>query len=250
MAVLIPTWLIPVKPIDYEAEVLQFIGHNRRFGKLELPAPFCCYYSILELFSSRFFTEPDKCDPEDVGKALFVLSEGKGALDMAVASLWGDKSLDKAGQKFYRRNEKDIIAFYTEIVQWVLCLPSEGFDMLPAGGKNNKPFWFDAEYLAWIVSIVSQQTNETTEAILWQTPFLTAGHLVAAYCKNNGVKGVERKPDTKIMEQESEAAEEREAKGKLHPWQIKFPDRYPPSKKQIDARVGIMQEWENLKNAN
>lgn len=250
MPVLIPTWFIPIKPIDYESEVLQFIGTSRMFGKMELPAPYCCYYSILELFSSRFFTEPDKCDPVDVGKALLVLCKGKAALELVTSSLWGDKQFEKAGLKFYMKHEKDILTFYGEIVQWILSLPAEGFDMLPAAGKNNKPFWFDAEYLAWIVSIVAQQTNESSGKILWEMPFLSAGHLIAAYCKNNGVKGVERKPDTEIMKQESKAAEEREAKGQLHPWQIKYPERYEPSEQQINARVEIRKEWEELKNAN
>lgn len=250
MPIEIPTWFIPIKKIDYEAEVLQFVGHKRRFGKLELPPPYCCYYSILELFSSTFFTDPTTCGTTDVGKALLVLSEGRGALDMVVSSLWGDKTLDKAGQKFYNRHQKDIIAFYTEIVEWTLCLPAEGFDMLPAGGSNNKPFWFDAEYLSWIVATVAQQTNETTEKILWHTPFLTAGHLIAAYGKSNGTTGIERKPDKDIMKREFAAAAEREAKGELHPWQIKYPARYPASKAQIDARVEIIKDLENLKNAN
>ncbi len=251
MAILIPTWFIPVKPIDYEGEVLQFLGQSRRFGKLVLPAPFCCYYSVLELFSSRFFLEPGKCEPEDVGKALYVLANGKKALDMVVSSLWGDKAFEKAGLKFYRRHERDILAFYAEIVQWVLCLPSEGFDMLPGdGGGGGKPFWFDAEYLAWIVSVVSQNTNEPVERILWHTPFLTAGHLVAAHCKANGVKNVERKADAEILKREMQAAAERESRGELHPWQIKHPGRYPPTKRQVDARIEILKEWEELKNAD
>lgn len=246
MQFFVPTWFIPTKKVDHEAEVIQFISGRRRFGRLDLPAPYCCYYSMLELISSKFFTDPGTCSDHDVAKALLILCEGRSVLADVEGSLRGSTRFETLASRFWKRHRTDIIAHYNEIVEWCLVLPAEGFDMLPRAGKSEKPFWFDSEYLAWTMSIIIRQTGEPMSRALWDVSFLSAGHMIAAFCRQNGEKGVGRKPDDEAYRREMAAAKERELRGELHPWQISHPDRYRPSQTQIDARFEILKEWEAL----
>ena len=86
--------------------------------------------------------------------------------------------------------------------------------------------------------------------VMWRLPFAAVGHLIAADARREGVKGVGRKPDKEILAKELVEAQKREEAGELHPWQRKYPKRYEPTRQQVDARLEIMKEWEELKNAN
>ena len=246
----IPVWVIPIKKIDYETEVFQFLGSSRQFGKLTLPAPYACYYSLLELITSKFFLEPLQCKGRDVATALYILLEGKKTLPLIYDSLKGGKLLERKAAKFWRKYSESVIDHYESIIEWVMITPCEGFDMLPSGPESSKPFWFDAEYLASNISIATKATGMTMQGVLWNLSFAALGHILAADARREGVKGVGRKPDKEILAKEMEAAKEREKAGQLHPWQEQYPERYEPSKTQVDARLEILQEWEDLKNAN
>lgn len=246
----IPAWYIPTKTLDYEAEVFQFLKFPATFGRLTLPPPFSCYFTLLELITSKFFLDPVECTGQDVAKALVILTRNRESLPMIQDSLKGGLKLEIAAMKFWRKFGQDIAENYEKIVEWVLILPCEGFDLLPTGKKSNKPFWFDAEYLAMNTMIAGQASGTPMDSVLWDMSFEAFGHLIAADAKREGVAGVERKANKEVLKKELEAAREREAKGQLHPWQIKYPERYEPSKEQVDARLEILKEWEELKNAN
>jgi len=244
---LIPAWYIPIKTIDYEQEALQFLGASRSFGRLTLPAPFGCYFTLLELITSKFFTDPGTCAGIDISKALVILTTGRASIDLIAASLAGKNDLDKTALRYWKKHGPDIAAHYESIVEWVLVTPCEGFDMLPTGPKSNKPFWFDAEYLASHTLSVSRASGLDIDAIMWHLPFAALGHLIAADAKREGVKGVERKPNREVLAKEQLAASEREKRGELHPWQRRYPDRYPPTRDQVDARLEIVNEWEEIR---
>ncbi len=246
----IPAWYIPTKNVDYEAEVFQFLKASATFGHLVLPPPFGCYFTLLELITSKFFIDPVECTGQDVSKALVILLHNRKSLPMIQDELSGGSKLEKAAAKLWKKHGKSIAENYEKIVNWVLVIPCEGFDLLPTGKKSNKPFWFDAEYLAMNVMIATQASGMTMDAVLWDMSFEALGHLIAADAKREGVAGVERKANREVLKKELEAAREREAKGQLHPWQIKYPERYEPSKEQVDARLEILKEWEELKNAD
>ncbi len=246
----IPAWYIPTKNVDYEAEVFQFLKASATFGHLVLPPPFGCYFTLLELITSKFFIDPVECTGQDVSKALVILLHNRKSLPMIQDELSGGSKLEKAAAKLWKKHGKSIAENYEKIVNWVLVIPCEGFDLLPTGKKSNKPFWFDAEYLAMNVMIATQASGMTMDAVLWDMSFEALGHLIAADAKREGVAGVERKANREILKKEMESAKEREAKGQLHPWQIKYPERYEPSKEQVDARLEILKEWEELKNAD
>lgn len=246
----IPAWYIPTKTVDYEAEVFQFLKASATFGHLALPPPFSCYFTLLELITSKFFLDPVECTGQDVAKALVILLHNRKSLPMIQDELSGGSKLEKAAAKLWKKHGKSITENYEKIVNWVLVIPCEGFDLLPTGKKSNKPFWFDAEYLAMNAMIATQASGMTMDAVLWDMSFETFGHLIAADAKREGVSGVERKANKEVLKKELEAAREREAKGQLHPWQIKYPERYEPSKEQVDARLDILKEWEELKNAD
>ena len=246
----IPAWYIPTKNVDYEAEVFQFLKASATFGHLALPPPFGCYFTLLELITSKFFIDPVECTGQDVAKALVILLHNRESLPMIQDELSGGSKLEKAAAKLWKKHGKSITENYEKIVNWVLVIPCEGFDLLPTGKKSNKPFWFDAEYLAMNAMIATQASGMTMDSVLWDMSFEALGHLVAADAKREGVAGVERKANREVLKKELEAAREREAKGQLHPWQIKYPERYEPSKEQVDARLEILKEWEELKNAN
>jgi len=246
----IPKWFIPIKKVDYETEALQMLGVSARFGRMKLPPPFGCYFTLLELYTSKFFTSPGSCAGIDVAKALFVLTEGEKSLPFIQDELAGGSKFDKKGLQFWRKHKNDIADNYEKIVDWVLSIPCEGFDMLPAGKENNKPFWFDAEYLASNCMIVSRSGGGDFNQIMWRTSFLAVGHMIAANAKYEGMDGVCRKPDIEVMAKEMAAAKEREERGELHPWQRKYPKKYEPSKEQVDARLEILAEWEALQNDN
>ncbi len=246
----IPAWYIPTKNVDYEAEVFQFLKASATFGHLVLPPPFGCYFTLLELITSKFFIDPVECTGQDISKALVILLRNRESLPMIQDELSGGSKLEKAAAKLWKKHGKSIAENYEKIVNWVLVIPCEGFDLLPTGKKSNKPFWFDAEYLAMNVMIATQASGMTMDAVLWDMSFEALGHLIAADAKREGVAGVERKANREILKKEMESAKEREAKGQLHPWQIKYPERYEPSKEQVDARLEILKEWEELKNAD
>lgn len=246
----VPSWYIPIKKVDYEAEALQFLGARSTFGRLVLPAPFGCYFTLLELITSKFFLSPVDCVGQDVAKALHILTAGRDSLPDIQSALAGGDRLDKAAAKFWRRHAADITTHYAKIVEWVLVTPCEGFDMLPSGPESKKPFWFDAEYLAGHGSIAARAAGATLDDVMWRLPFAAVGHLIAADARREGVKGVGRKPDKEALARELAAAQVREAAGELHPWQRKYPKRYEPTRQQVDARLEILKEWEELKNAN
>jgi len=246
----IPAWYIPTKNVDYEAEVFQFLKAFATFGHLALPPPFSCYFTLLELITSKFFLDPVECTGQDVAKALVILLHNRKSLPMIQDELSGGSKLEKTAAKLWKKHGKSIAENYEKIVNWVLVIPCEGFDLLPTGKKSNKPFWFDAEYLARNAMIATQASGMTMDAVLWDMSFEALGHLIAADAKREGVAGVERKANREILKKEMESAKEREAKGQLHPWQIKYPERYEPSKEQVDARLDILKEWEELKNAD
>lgn len=246
----IPAWFIPTKKVDYESEVFQFLGGFRKFGKLTLPAPYTCYYSLLELVTSQFFLDPLGCRGRDAATALHILIEGKRALPLIYDSLRGGKRLEREAARFWRRHSGSVIDHYEGIVEWLLVTPCEGFDMLPSGQESKKPFWFDAEYLAGNVAVAARATGMTMDEVLWALPFAALGHIIAADARREGVKGVGRKPDKEVLAREMDAARERESAGMLHPWQERYPERYEPSRTQVEARLEILREWESLKNAD
>ncbi|HQL08111.1 MAG TPA: hypothetical protein PLE35_00820 [Lentisphaeria bacterium] len=246
----VPSWYIPIKKVDYEAEALQFLGARSTFGRLVLPAPFGCYFTLLELITSKFFLSPVDCAGQDVAKALHILTAGRDSLPDIQSALAGGDRLDRAAAKFWRRHAADITTHYAKIVEWVLVTPCEGFDMLPSGPESKKEFWFDAEYLAGHGSIAARAAGATLDDVMWRLPFAAVGHLIAADARREGVKGVGRKPDKEILAKELIEAQKREEAGELHPWQRKYPKRYEPTRQQVDARLEIMKEWEDLKNAD
>lgn len=246
----VPAWYIPIKKVDYEAEALQFLGSDATFGRMTLPAPFGCYFTLLELITSKFFLEPTRCSGHDVAKALYILTAGRASMPDIRDELAGGAKLEKAAAKFWRRHGKDIASHYAQVVEWVLVTPCEGFDMLPSGPESKKEFWFDAEYLAGHGSIAARAAGTTMDDVMWRMPLAAVGHLIAADARREGVKGVGRKPDKEILAKELVEAQKREEAGELHPWQRKYPKRYEPTRQQVDARLEIIKEWEDLKNAD
>ena len=69
---------------------------------------------------------------------------------------------------------------------------------------------------------------------------------MAAHVRRQGTKGVGRKLDEAAVDREIAAAQEREKRGELHPWQIAAPESYSPSEEQIKARPAIMADYERL----
>ena len=246
----VPAWYIPIKKVDYEAEALQFLGSDATFGRMNLPAPYGCYFTLLELITSKFFLEPTRCSGRDAAKALYILTAGRASLPDIRDELAGGAKLEKAAAKFWRRHGKDVASHYAQVVEWVLVTPCEGFDLLPSGPESKKEFWFDAEYLAGHGSIAARAAGATMDDVMWRMPFAAVGHLIAADARREGVKGVGRKPDKEILAKELVEAQKREESGELHPWQRKYPKRYEPTRQQVDARLEIMKEWEDLKNAD
>ena len=97
---------------------------------------------------------------QDVAKALVILTRNRESLPMIQDELsLAVQNWKKRSKTSGRKHGKRHCLKTTKKCNWVLVIPCEGFDLLPTGKKSNKPFWFDAEYLAMNAMIATQASG-------------------------------------------------------------------------------------------
>lgn len=243
----VPACYVKPKRVDFDGEALQFLGAGLPLPGLTLPPPVLGVFPMLELFTSRYFLDPLGCAPEDIAKGLYVFAHREKALPLVAEACRGGSAFGREAGKWFLRHSDAITANYPEIVRYTLHLPFEGFDLLPTEtGGPEKAFIFDAEWLAAVAGTVAMTTGDTLRAVLWEMPLEAVGHVLAFRARYEGRKGVGRKDDLADLDRIMKEADAREERGELHPWQIDHPERYGLSEKQVNARLGIVAEYQEL----
>lgn len=248
MPVPVPRHYVPLANVDYDGEVRSLLGCGLFIDDFEIKPPTLGTFTLFELVDNDFFINPTKCNVSEMFIAVYIVNHGTKCKHLC--NKRQKYQLLEKSMSYIGNNADALIKNSLAIYKFIGADPFLGFDMMPRnGGKNNKAFIFDAEYLASVLSYVCMTSNNTPEYVLWQMPMTMAGHIYAARSKYEGVKNIGRKDDSQILDRIMKESLARELRGELHPWQINDPlnPLYQLSKEQVNARPEIIEEFEALK---
>jgi hypothetical protein len=204
-------------------------------------------------YESKFIAQPEECTRFEFFRVLYINEHRQECLQEVMEWAYPDKGkgFDPADESTWQtfdwsvadfsNNFGDDIESYWEPVQKWFSLAFEGFNMIP-GGTGSSEYWFGVDVMASIAIATGLRPNE----VLWNMPMCSAGHLIAAFCKQNGQDGIARPKDKDDMKLKFEEARERVRQGKMHPWQLEDPEQWPPTQAQIKHNDQIQKHWENL----
>ena len=239
---MIPKSWLPLATADYPAETLGCLGAS----VAGIPPVVAGILPMIELAGARWFIDPTRREPKEAARALYLIAKREEAIPAVVAYEKGDTGrLDRLAAAWIARHP-EVTASLSEIVRLVILPVSSGFGLLPQGGGESGEWWFGSEWLGSIVGIGCELGLGGYHDLTWRVPLALVGHAVAAHVRRQGTKGVGRKLDEAAVDREIAAAQEREKRGELHPWQIAAPESYSPSEEQIKARPAIMADYERL----
>jgi len=249
---------LPFTVAGYDGGLFYRIFKNCKPLPLEIQPPSIGVFSLLEVIDSLFIKDFSNSDAMDFCRALYisyyrkdaalevkewVQSGGKSRFKADDVKTWlfWDFKIAKFAEKIHaeRLTLKDLIAFRN----FLTVDTFSGYEMIPnMGGGAWMPYLFGAETIAG-VAMVSEKLNIRYDDVIWDVPLCLIGHIAACETRRNGVKGVTRPKDEDDIRLQLKLANEREAKGELHPWQISRPDIYPLTAKQEKARPEIKKEY-------
>lgn len=106
-----------------------------------------------------------------------------------------------------------------------LHLGFSGFNMIPSTGGSGA-YLFGLDSFAGIVATTGSMIGATAAQLMWETPLVLLGHLVAAEQKRSGAKGIKRPKDPQDVKLQLALAKDRAKRGVLHPWQEAEPHIY------------------------
>ena len=239
---LIPKSWLPLAEADIPAETLGCLG----VSVAGLPPVVAGVLPLIELAEARWFIDPSRREPLEAARALYIIAHRRGALaDVRAYEAGETEKLDKAASAWIA-DHPEITADLAAIHRLMIAPIATGFSLLPSNGGIDGEWWFGSEWLGGIVAAACRMGLGTWDAVLWDIPFTMIGHAIAGKARQEDVKGVGRRLDEDAVDREIAAAEEREKRGELHPWQIADPASYSPSEEQIKARPAILAEYERI----
>ena len=280
----VPAQYIKYKKVDFDSEIFSCLNLPFYIGgyslgiwhwlfkdcrplPLEINPPSIGVFALLEVIDSKFIKDGANSDAIDFIRALYisyygretalevrewVQSGGKDKFKFEDKSTWlpWDFKLSLFSDKIHAEkiSVEEIVNFRAFLIENTF----NGYEMIPDSGQGTYlPYLFGAETLA-SVSMLAGKLNIPYEDVIWNVPLCLCGHIAACEAKRNGVKGVERPKDKEDIKLQFKLANEREARGELHPWQIAEPDNanFALSEKQIQARPEIKKEFTAILKAH
>ena len=188
--------------------------------------------ALIELAEARWFIDPSRKEPMEAARALYIIAHRRGALADVRAYEAGDtERLNKAASAWIA-DHPEITADLAAIHRLVIAPIATGFSLLPSNGGIDGEWWFGSEWLGGIVAAACRMGLGTWDAVMWDIPFALIGHAIAGKARQEDVKGVGRRLDEDAVDREIAAAEEREKRGELHPWQIASPEGGPAHRRE------------------
>lgn len=245
--IMIPARYVPQQKPDYIGELEALMLPALRVGDLRVLPPVPAVLSLWDLVDSRWCTDPRHADPEEVAIGLYLQCHRELATEMALAFARGSKeALTRAALEWFDPYAADVFFAFEEIVNYTQIGIDNGFQLLPRQPAPAGEWWFDAPWLGGICAMAAAATGQTIHQVMWRMPVAEVGHLAVYLRRQVDPKGCGRKEDSEVLEQMFREAQEREARGEFHPWQLDDPERHSPTEEQIAARPEILQEYEEL----
>jgi hypothetical protein len=231
-----------IKQEEYhgDAEIFACLNVPMIIGDYEVRPPSLGVWSLLETFACPFVNQfGTGIDMIHCYRALYINEFREDcALDVY---RWREQN---AEDNFIIDDEETWTDFDVKVLTFVESITAAGFDiseptnwwkirmyfnlsfnghsMIPPAGGGGK-FIFGAESMASVISGVGRNINVPAKELLWNTPLILIGHIMAAEARNGGVKGVCRPKDKQDIRKQLILATAREYRGELHPWQIMEP---------------------------
>lgn len=252
----VPAKYIKQKEIDFDGEIFDCLGLTFCIAGIEVKPVAIGVLALLEIIDSKIVNDVANASAMDFCRALYIASKGRESAEEVRA--WvkaGGKEpheqllpWDIAICKFadeHKLGKVDLVELYN-FRNFLLQNSFNGYEMIPStDGGSYMPYLFGAETIA---SITLTCGITDMQKVLWEIPVCLVGHMAAVTAKRNGVKGVSRPKDEADRALQLKQADEREAKGELHPWQILEPDNphYGLTGTQINARPAIKDEFNKI----
>jgi hypothetical protein len=242
----VPAKYIRFSPVDYAGEIGSLLGVWPDIGDgVRVPPPAIGHWALLELIDSRTVKSPSTADPLDILRTAFVLAKGMAAVELcqryarevkrptiiSKPAEWSmlDHEASRWAEKTFRPSCVPDVAKLCK----VLTDSFNGFNLLPGNQSAGRVWLFAGEGIASTIR-TCRHLNLPWTSVVWDVPLLLVGHLVAAQAAANG-DPVSRPRDPSDIRRQLRLANEREAAGMLHPWQIADPEGNEPSKTQLAA---------------
>lgn len=186
---------------------------------VSIPPPCLGFFLLLELSDNSFFRQPLLCEATEIGRALFILLNGRDAVPAVCDHVFDHgKTLEIEGEKALRKYGEKVAENYEKFVEWCIDTPFNGLAMIPGGEPCREQFFFNAVTVARLQYLGAKFGNLTPDAVLWDISLAALGHLIACGCDAEGQKGIGRPKDPEDIRRQLQAAKEREKRGEAQPW--------------------------------
>jgi len=225
----VPGSYIANAEIDWSGELWACYDLPVRVGGATVQPITFGVWSLLELAECDMVHPHLECT--DLGAAICLYICANGQLVSAEVARWAD-----AGRPEDHQFTENAIAFTLAAdpggdgwaaLSRVINVSMSGFGMIPTSGKSNGlPNIYGLDTFASVVAAVGPVMGVNWHELMWQTPLAVIGHVSAQVAARNGAEGIARPKDVADIKRQLRLRDEREAEGKLHPWQEDDPVRY------------------------
>jgi hypothetical protein len=232
----VPACYIKDKPVDYELEIFAMLGEGFRFGSYHFRPPCLGVWALWEILDSPVIHGSEDAVIGDYLRLLWINDVRQSAV--GVVSRWFKAGKPAIGEEC-ELNET--------VIQWATNLPDgvvepenmieiasqlqicySGYETIPASGGGGGPWIFAGEAFGRICG----DSVEHADTLIWHTPMVLHGHVVAQKCAASGNKDIGRPKDPDDIKLQLKLANEREERGELHEWQELDPMAFPLSAAQ------------------
>lgn len=173
---------------EISQESLLVMGAGWEIDGLPLPPMTAGHLMLLDIVDSAYADETQKTSLYAVREAVAVFRYGKDAVNpiFRAVTVDGDMTWEEIVETQFHVTEKNMNAVDEQVTAQVEYAMG-GFEMLPDTGSGESGKRYDAEWLSSIMgAVASSYPAMTTQGILWETPLVLVGHLVAATARANG----------------------------------------------------------------
>jgi hypothetical protein len=235
--VAVPAQYIKDAHVDWRLEFMQAAGQPLAFGTATIPAPTFGVWAMLELCDCDFVHPHKEPTPMGAVMAAYIAAVGEPAAEFVNAYVTSsDKPTSLEDCEFCPLMSRalawalsvdmDPDKDYSRLAEW-LYAGFAGFQMIP-GGEGGGSQLFGVDALGSMVAGVGAPLGVSWRSLMWETPLVVVGHVVAQQASQNGTKGVARPKDKKHMLEMFALERECRESGKLYPWQEDHPTIFGP----------------------
>jgi hypothetical protein len=253
----VPDICIKDKPVDYDREILSILGHGYKVGDYHFRPPSLGVWSLWEILDSPVIKDIENATLGDYWLFLYVNHARKDCVDHIAEWLDAGKPNINEDIPFIQRCRlhREVFKFANKLpsvtvdflagVHKQLSICFQGFEMLPDSGPSLHNVYYIYAGEAYGSLFATNSGNADT--LIWEYPISLIGHIYAAKYSQASGKGISRPKDKEDMQKVFTEADEREAKGELHDWQIKAPLAFPLSPVQCQFPE-LIKQYQQLKD--